>query len=416
MKNSEEMSALTSPLALTSQTLVTALGRSLANHRRALQERQSGLTHCDLPHADLDTMIGRVAGLEDEPLTGDLAAFDCRNNRLAVAALEADGFNHSVQAAIDRHGADRIAVVVGSSTSGIDRTEAAYRARQGTDEPLPGWFDYQHTQNAFSPADLTRSYFGLEGMALAVATACSSAAKAMATAARYIEADLADAAVIGGVDCLCLTTIYGFNSLELLDNRPCRPWDQTRSGISLGEAAGFVLMERGQGHCADGGNGLSLLGYGESSDAHHMSAPPPDGAGAARAIDEALAMSGLEARDIDYVNLHGTGTASNDSAEDCAVVSRLGRNVPCSSTKGLTGHTLGASGMVELVLTSLAMQDGFIPGTMNTKQVDESLQAAIELDNRNHPINHALSNSFGFGGSNCSLILGYGPNAGCKMT
>lgn len=403
MKKPEEMSALKRPFALTYMSLVTAAGRTIEAHRQALHQGQSGLRRCDLPHADLDTMIGRVDGLEDEPLEAPLAHFDCRNNRLAAMGLKADGFKRSVDDAIDRYGADRIAVVIGSSTSGIDRTEAAYRARGGDDDPLPGWFDYQHTQNAFSPADFVRSYLGLQGMALAVATACSSSAKAMATAARYIEAGLTDAAVVGGVDCLCLTTVYGFNSLELLDNYPCRPWDEVRSGISLGEAAGFVLMERAnEGRAGD----PFLLGWGESSDAHHMSAPPPDGAGAARAIDEALLISGLEAGAIDYVNFHGTGTPSNDSAEDSAVVGRLGENVPCSSTKGLTGHTLGASGMVELILTNIAMQDGFVPGTLNTNRVDDTLRAAVQLENRSQDIRYALSNSFGFGGSNCSLILG----------
>lgn len=413
MKKLEEMPALMSPLALTRKTLVTAVGRNMEAHRHALHERRSGLTRCDLPHADLDTMIGRVAGLEDEALGGDIAAFDCRNNRLAAIALEADGFKDAVSDAAERYGADRIAVVVGSSTSGIDRTEVAYRARGGGDEPLPGWFDYRHTQNAFSPADFTRCYLGLEGMALAVATACSSSAKAMAAAARYIEAGLADAAVVGGVDCLCLTTIYGFNSLELLDKQPCRPWDQARAGISLGEAAGFVLMECVADKDASK-EGLFFLGYGESSDAHHMSAPPPDGAGAARAIAGALASSGLEASSIDYVNLHGTGTPSNDRAEDQAVLAKFGRDVPCSSTKGLTGHTLGASGMVELLLTSIAMEDGFVPGTINTETVDGELKAGIALDNQAQPIRLALSNSFGFGGSNCSVILGRRPHHACE--
>ncbi|MGI9451913.1 MAG: beta-ketoacyl-ACP synthase [Geminicoccaceae bacterium] len=392
------------PYALTSTTLTTAVGRTRSAHLGALKDGRSGLARCDLLHVELDTMIGRVAGLEDEPLTGDLFSFDCRNNRLAAAALGAEGFKEDVDAAIARYGADRIAVIVGSSTSGIDRTEAAYRARKGVDEPLPGWFNYRHTQNAFSPADFARSYLGLSGIALAVATACSSSAKAMAVAARYIDAGLADAAVVGGVDCLCLTTLYGFNSLELLDKHPCRPWDDARAGISLGEAGGFVLMERAQGD--HDGDAFFLLGYGESSDAHHMSAPPPDGAGAARAIDDALASSGLDVGMIDYVNLHGTGTPSNDRAEDRAVVGRLGQDVPCSSTKGLTGHALGASGMVELILTGIAMQEGFAPGTLNTEKVDDTLEANVQLDRQARDIRYALSNSFGFGGSNCSLILG----------
>ncbi len=403
MTKSEEMPAVRPPLALTAMSLVSAAGHDIEAHRLAIRQRQSGLRACDLAHADLDTMIGRVEGLEDQPLDGALARFDCRNNRLAAMALRNESFKAVVDEAIKRYGAGRIAVVVGSSTSGIDRTEEAYRARGSTDEPLPGWFDYQHTQNAFSPADFARCFLGLEGLALAVATACSSSAKAMATAARYIDAGLADAAVVGGCDCLCLTTLYGFNSLELLDNHACRPWDQARAGISLGEAAGFVLMERMDARRdAD----LFLLGYGESSDAHHMSAPPPNGAGAARAIGEALALSGLKASSIDYINLHGTATPSNDAAEDSAVVGLFSTNMPCSSTKGMTGHTLGASGMVEVILTGIAMRDSMLPGTLNTARIDGGLSASIQLDNRDLDIRYALSNSFGFGGSNCSLVLG----------
>ena len=381
---------------------MTAVGRGMDVHREALDEGRSGLRPNDFPYADLDTMIGRIEGLEEEPLTGAFEAFDCRNNRLAAAGLEADGFRKAVHTASRRYGADRIAVVIGSSTAGIDRTEAAYRAREGKEAPLPGWFDYQHTHNAFSPADFVRSYLGLEGIALAVATACSSSAKAVATASRYIDLGLADAAVVGGVDSLCLTTLYGFNSLELIDSRPCRPWDRDRSGISLGEAAGFALLER----APEEGRGLTLRGYGESSDAHHMSAPPEDGAGAAKAIKEALARSGLGAADIDYVNLHGTGTPSNDCAEDQAVIDVLGRDVDCSSTKGFTGHTLGACGIVETLISSIALSEGFVPGTLYSSTLDPSLDAAIALENKPKPLRYALSNSFGFGGSNCSLILG----------
>ncbi|MGI9435443.1 MAG: beta-ketoacyl-ACP synthase [Geminicoccaceae bacterium] len=390
------------PLAFTKAAMVSALGRTVAAHRDALHQRRSGLAPCDLPHTDLDTMIGRVGGLEDEPLAGDVARFDCRNNRLAAAGLEADGFKDAVHAAAARYGSDRIAVVIGSSTAGIDRTEAAYRARDGHDGPLPAWFDYRHTHNAFSPAAFTQYYLGLAGIAIAVATACSSSAKAVATAARYIEAGLVDAAVVGGVACLCLTTVFGFNALELIDGKPCRPWDRDRSGISLGEAAGFALMERE----AVADRDFFLLGYGESSDAHHMTAPPEDGAGAARAIGEALSRSDLASTAIDYVNLHGTGTPSNDRAEDSAVVRLLGRDVPCSSTKGFTGHTLGACGIIELLLTGIAIQDDFVPGTLYTSTRDPDLEAAIQLENRPRRVRRALSNSFGFGGSNCSLIVG----------
>lgn len=390
------------PLALTHASLVTCLGRGMAAQAEALHRRRTGLTKCRLPSVELDTMLGEVRGLEDEPLTGRWACYDCRNNRLARAGLVADGFADAVLRARERYGRERIAVIIGSSTAGIDRTEAAYRARTPPDGPLPAWFDYRHTHNAFSPTDFVRSYLGLEGVALVLATACSSSAKAFAAAERYLAADLCDAAVVGGVDCLCLTTLYGFNALELIDREPCRPWDQDRSGISLGEAAGFALVERQP----QSGTSLAVLGHGESSDAHHMSSPPPDGAGAARAMRAALESSGLPPCAIDYVNLHGTGTPSNDLAEDRAVLDVFGPDTACSATKGWTGHTLGAAGIVEVLLAGIALTDGFVPGNLNTRMVDPALHAGIRLDNEPRTIDHVMSNSFGFGGSNCSLVLG----------
>jgi 3-oxoacyl-[acyl-carrier-protein] synthase-1 len=235
-----------------------------------------------------------------------------------------------------------------------------------------------------------------------VATACASSAKAFGVAARYLAAGLCDAAVVGGVDCLCLTTLYGFNALELIAREPCRPWDAERAGISIGEAAGFALVERMPSERAR----WRLLGYGESSDAHHMSSPPPDGAGAARAMRAALAGAGLEPAAVDYVNLHGTGTHSNDLAEDAAVQSVLGRTTPCSSTKGFTGHALGAAGIVEALLACLALDAGLVPGTLHTRRLDPALGADVRLASEARPLRHAMSNSFGFGGGNCSLLLG----------
>ncbi len=388
-------------LALTAATLVTCLGRGLAAQAEALRARRSGLTPCALPFAELDTMIGRVAGLEDEPLAEPFAGYDCRNNRLARAGLTADGFADQVAAAAARFGPERIAVIIGSSTAGIDRTEAAYRARRTPDGPLPDWFDYRRTHNAFSPADFVRSYLGLAGIGLVVATACASSAKAFAAADRYLSAGLCDAAVVGGVDSLCLTTLYGFNALELIAREPCRPWDAERTGISLGEAAGFALVER----TPAAGSRWTLLGWGESSDAYHMSSPRPDGAGAARAMRQALAQSGLTPAAIDYVNLHGTGTPSNDAAEDQAVLTVLGKEVPCSSTKGWTGHTLGAAGIVELLLAALALEEQLVPGTLHSQRIDPALGVNLRLANEPAELRHVLSNSFGFGGGNCSLVL-----------
>ncbi|HEX20121.1 MAG TPA: beta-ketoacyl-[acyl-carrier-protein] synthase II, partial [Acidiferrobacteraceae bacterium] len=223
------------------------------------------------------------------------------------------------------------------------------------------------------------------------------------TASRYINAGLCDAALVGGVDSLCMTTLYGFSSLELVSDQPCRPADRDRNGISIGEAAGFALLETGAGGSPDA---FALLGYGESSDAHHMSTPHPEGQGAALAMQAALTMARLDASEVDYINLHGTATQSNDRAEDRAVVSVFGDRTPCSSTKGWTGHTLGAAGIVEAIISMLCIQHGLIPASLNTKQRDADLQANIVLTQQRQGVRHVISNSFGFGGNNCALLFG----------
>jgi 3-oxoacyl-[acyl-carrier-protein] synthase-1 len=219
-----------------------------------------------------------------------------------------------------------------------------------------------------------------------------------------IAAGLIDAAVVGGVDTLCLTTLYGFNSLELISREACRPFDAQRSGISIGEAAAFALLERAPEN--PGANAVLLLGTGESSDAHHMSSPHPDGLGARIAMQDALSMAGLQAADIDYINLHGTATQTNDAAEGKAVTALFGANTPCSSTKGSTGHTLGAAGGVEAVICALALRHGLIPAGLNIEQLDPVMELDYVMENRERPLMRVLSNSFGFGGTNCSLILG----------
>ena len=206
-----------------------------------------------------------------------------------------------------------------------------------------------------------------------------------------------------GADSLCLTTIYGFNALQLLDEGPCRPFDAERGGLSIGEAAGFALLERpDQAQAAT----LHVLGIGESSDAYHMSAPHPQGAGALLSMTRALDAANLPPDAIDYINLHGTATRIGDAAEDQAVVALFGEATPCSSTKGHTGHTLGASGIVEAVISALSITEGFLPGSPHTTTRDRSLRCNYITAARPDPVNRVLSNSFGFGGSNASLILG----------
>jgi 3-oxoacyl-[acyl-carrier-protein] synthase-1 len=392
------------PLLLSSYTATTCLGHGLAPHRAALEGVASGLKRCDFETVRLDTWIGEVAGVDGVRLPTPLARHDCRNNRLALLGLEADGFADAVRTAIGRVGKRRLAVILGTSTSGILQTELAYRRRDPATGALPDDFIYPTTHNTYSVAGFVREYFGLEGPAVVVSTACSSSAKVFAAAARMIECGLVDAALVGGVDSLCLTTLYGFGSLELTAPRPCRPYDTDRNGISIGEGAGFALLERAPSSLDD--DAVLLLGAGESSDAYHMSSPHPEGLGARLAMERALADAGLTTTDIDYINLHGTATPSNDAAEGKAVAALFGTATPMSSTKGATGHTLGAAGAVEAVACALALRHGFLPGSANTERLDPTIAIDYLLSTRKGEVKSALSNSFGFGGSNCSLVFG----------
>jgi 3-oxoacyl-[acyl-carrier-protein] synthase I len=387
------------PLFLTRFTVTSSLGLGLEATRAALRAGSSGLARRPFETAALDTCIGEVGGVDQVRLPPALAAWDCRNNRLAELGLAQDGFLEAVGAARERLGASRIGVFLGTSTSGILQTELAYRHRDPATGALPADFDYARTHNTYSVSGYVRARLALGGPAWTVSTACSSSAKVFGTAARMIGAGLIDAAVVGGVDSLCLTTLYGFHSLELLSRDPCRPYDRARDGLSLGEAAAFALLEPRE---AD----VALLGVGESSDAHHMSAPHPEGLGARLAMQAALEAAQVTPQDIDYVNLHGTATPSNDAAEDLAVTGLLGGEIPCSSTKGATGHTLGAAGAVEAAICALALRHGFIPGGAGTRELDPALHARYELGSRDARLRRVLSNSFGFGGTNCSLVLG----------
>ncbi len=390
------------PLAVTHATAVSALGIGRDAHWHALLQGHSGLSATPFETVTLPTWLGCVPAVDSHALPLALAAHDCRNNRLADLALRADGFAEQVARARAAYGAARVGVFIGTSTSGILQTELAYRERDAASGALPAWFDYARTHNTYSVAGFVREALALQGPSFVVSTACSSGAKVFANAQRAIAAGLIDAAVVGGVDSLCLTTLYGFNSLELLSQDIARPCDAHRAGLSIGEAAAFALLERD----ADQPQAW-LLGYGETSDGHHMSAPHPEGAGAAKAMHQALATASVKPREIGYVNLHGTATPSNDAAEDKAMTSVFGAGgVPCSSTKGATGHTLGAAGALEALVSMLALQHQQLPGGLNRTTPDPALQLAYVDSTRAAALRYVMSNSFGFGGSNASLVFG----------
>ncbi len=326
-----------------------------------------------------------------------------RNSALLRTALRQIEAN--VRAAIARFGADRVGVVVGTSSSNIGETEHALRY----DRQHGGWPESFHfTQMEIgAAAALIVAETGACGPAYTVSTACSSGAKAIAAGARLLRLGLVDAVIAGGSDPLCEFTIAGFSSLAAVSHEVCNPFSRNRCGINIGEGAALFLMTREPGP-------VYVAGWGETSDAHHMSAPEPQGIAAGEAMKIALQKAGLAAADIGYVNLHGTATRQNDAMESKAVTAVLGGAVPCSSTKAITGHTLGASGAVEAALCWLSMAhnpDNKLPPHWWDGEADPDLPPLAFVkpgDRLSGPLRYALSTSFAFGGSNIALILGRG--------
>ena len=384
-------------LAVSAVTVTSALGAGVAAQRAALVERRSGLRRNDFTSVPLETWIGRVDGLEDAAVPHACARLDSRNNRLAWMALRQDGFIDAVAAAKSRYGSDRIALLVGTSTGSIGATEEAYRlAAAGA---IPDALRDPVLHVAHSLGLFVQESLGLHGICTTVATACSSSAKVFAQAERVIRTGLADAAVVGGVDSLCGSVLFGFNALELVSPEPCRPFDVSRRGISIGEAGGFALLERE-------GRGPWLLGYGESSDAHHMSSPHPEGLGARLALEGALESAGLIAGDVGYVNLHGTASARNDEVEAAVIAAMFPAATLAGSTKGWTGHALGAAGFLEAALSLEALAGGVAPGMLTTSTLDPACGPQVRIAPAPLERPFVLSNSFGFGGSNCVLAFG----------
>ncbi|MFK5984966.1 MAG: beta-ketoacyl-[acyl-carrier-protein] synthase family protein [Pseudomonadota bacterium] len=392
-------------LILSSFTVSSAAGCGNKANINSLLEKKTGLIKNNFLDANLDTWIGRVADVEQQKLPQQLKKYQCRNNQLAYLALQYDHFSAAIERAKKTYGKDKIGIFLGTSTSGILTTELAYQKQNFSK------LHFRQQHNSFSIADFVQHYFQLAGPAQVVSTACSSSAKVFATASRYIEMGLCDAAIVGGVDSLCLTTLFGFNSLELVAREICQPADQNRKGLSIGEAAAFVLLEKAQQQSnSNEDSAIYLLGYGESSDAYHMSSPHPEGIGAIKAMQSALSQARLQAQQVDYINLHGTATPVNDKVEDIAIDHLFPYTTRCSSTKGWTGHTLGAAGAVEAVYSALCIQNNILPISLNTSQLDKEFKSNIVLDKRifdkQEELHIVASNSFGFGGNNCCLIFG----------
>ncbi|HLW70757.1 MAG TPA: beta-ketoacyl-[acyl-carrier-protein] synthase family protein [Candidatus Binataceae bacterium] len=392
-------------LHLNALGVINPLGRSKHEVARNLfAGSRTGLISRNELLPDRSVRVGVVSGPLPE-LPARLAPLDCRNNRLALAAI--GQIENDIRAIAARVGPHRVAVVMGTSTSGIADGEAALLQRITKGE-WPEEFRYSR-QEIGNLAGCVAAYLELSGPAYTVATACSSSAKVFASAQRLIAAGLCDAAVVGGADTLCRMTLGGFDSLELLAKDYCNPFSRNRDGINIGEGAAVFLMTTEE-------SAVSLLGVGESSDAYHVSSPHPEGEGAALAMTRALEAAHLRPEQIDYINLHGTATALNDAMEARAINRIFSERTPCSSTKSITGHLLGAAGANEAAFLWLMLDAGFASGCVPPHVWDGEIDPAIPRLNLVPPQFHlghstrraALSNSFAFGGSNASLVLGRG--------
>jgi 3-oxoacyl-[acyl-carrier-protein] synthase I len=389
------------PVAITAYQCISAAGDDLDALYSSLTANRTCLTPLKLFDIPFETVVGEVTSLLPT-ISSVLKAYDCRNARLALKALNQGNFRSDVERAIAKHGRARMGLVLGTSTSGIYDSENAYihLAQNGS---MPADFHFLQIQTAQATAEFLHRELDLQGPCYSISTACSSSAKALGAAQRLIAAGVCDAVLVAGVDSLCRLTLRGFNSLQLISPDACRPLDTNRNGINIGEGAALLLLER---QSPDNLFKPRLLAVGESSDAHHMSAPHPEGVGAAAAMALALQLAGRQVHEVDYINLHATASTLNDLAEAKAVAGLFPNPPPCSGVKGLLGHTLGAAGAVEAVVSLLALERGFLPGTCGLQNADPNCPCPVIASPRMDVYPRlVLSNAFGFGGNNASVLL-----------
>ncbi|KAG8152279.1 beta-ketoacyl-[acyl-carrier-protein] synthase family protein [Burkholderia catarinensis] len=394
------MNSKQTPVYLSAPGMINALGATTDEIVDALR---IGIAPGMEQRADVSAggWVGHVRSALDIAPPASLAHFDCRNNRLLLAALAQIG--SFVDAAIARYGPHRIGVVIGTSTSGIQAAEQALSQRVATGT-MPAGFDYRQMEIG-TAAPFVRAVLGVAGPAYTLSTACTSSAKAFAAARRLLQLKLCDAVVVGGADSLCELTLQGFASLESVSPGRTNPMSRNRSGINIGEGSALFVMSRDEA-------AVRLAGVGESSDAHHISAPDPAGHGAEDALRAALADAGVVSSKIGYVNLHATATRLNDEMESNVTARVFPHGVPASGTKPLTGHMLGAAGATELGFCWLTLARGIaLPTHAWDGEHDPALPRLDLVDSERRLDGDAtgryvMSNSFAFGGSNASLILG----------
>ena len=391
------------PVAITAYSSISACGLGNDDLYQALRNNKTALGDLSLLEIPFSTHVGEIR-VDLPEIRAELEAYNSRNSRVALAALNnpQDGLREAVNRAKAQYGAERIGVVLGTSTSGLFETESAYEKllEQGK---MPDDFHFL-TRHAYQATPrFLQLELGLKGPCFAISTACSSGAKAIAAGQRLINNQVCDAVLVGGADTLCRLTLRGFKSLELVTADYCRPMDRERNGINIGEGAGLLLLEKPDQRFR---HRPYVLSVGESSDAYHMSSPHPEGLGACLAMRNALDLAGLKPGAIDYLNLHATATPINDRVEAKAVYNVFADHVPCSATKGITGHTLGAAGAIEAIVALLALQHQFIPGSWGLQNTDADCQCHVLSDPLpDQALQTVMSNSFGFGGNNASMIF-----------
>ncbi|KLN64939.1 beta-ketoacyl-[acyl-carrier-protein] synthase family protein [Vibrio sp. VPAP30] len=375
----------------------SAMGSEASQIHQCLSDQSTSnmVRDDDILNTKSSTVVGRIAQSLPEIPTY-LQAFNTRNNQLALSALKQ--IEESVKQVIGEYGASRVAVIIGTSTSGIADGETAYQQKLISGD-FPDTYHYRN-QELGNASDFIATYFGITGPCYAISTACSSSGRVFITAQRLLNSGLADAVIVGGVDTICRLTLNGFNGLEALSKNLCQPFSDSRDGINIGESAALMLLSKKPSKVA-------LLGAGDSSDAHHISAPHPEGIGAEQAMQKALDNAGLTTADIGYINAHGTATQLNDSMESKAIYRLFGDKVSVSSTKPLTGHTLGAASATEAAIAwHILVHDLPLPIQHCQNKADDIHVSLVEAPTKLQG-KAILSNSFAFGGNNISLIFGY---------
>ncbi|MBT5228958.1 MAG: beta-ketoacyl-[acyl-carrier-protein] synthase family protein [Methylococcales bacterium] len=389
-------------LKLSSLGIISALGSGTEETaQRLMRGDLSGMVKRPSILMGGEALVGEVA--DSLPCIPEkLSQYASRNNQILLAVMLQ--IMPDIERVIEQYGADRVAVILGSSTSGVSVSEQALSVKHAQGA-YPGHFNYQQQEMGSASAFLAE-YCQLTNVALTISTACSSSGKVFASARRMVESGMCDAVLVGGVDSLCQLTVNGFSALESVSSEHCNPFSQNRKGINIGEGAALFVLEKGR-------DGIQLMGVGESSDAHHMSAPHPEGDGAEASMRHALTQSGLKPEQIGYLNLHGTATEKNDEMESYAVARVFSESLYCSSTKPMTGHTLGAAGAIELAFCWLTLSDdntsAQLPPHLWDGVLDPNLSALnFVAPGQSLPENsqYAMSSTFAFGGSNVSVVIG----------